>query len=75
MDEEKKGTEERSVEECFAELDKTVAKLESGEVTLDESFRLYQEGMLLLKQVSEKLDSYEKKMQILTDDGTLEDFG
>lgn len=64
-----------SVEESFAALDETVKKLESGNVTLEESFRLYQEGMKLLKEVSGRLDDYEKKMQVLTEDGVLEDFG
>ena len=65
--------EELTVEESFAALEKISARLESEDVTLEESFHLYQEGMKLLKSVHDKLDGYEKKMQILTGDGSLED--
>ncbi len=74
MSEEIKEVEELSVEESFARLDEMVRALESEDVTLEESFRLYQDGMKLLKHVGGKLDGYEKKMQILTEDGVLEDF-
>ena len=66
--------EELTVEESFAALEKISARLESEDVTREESVHLYQEGMKLLKSVHDKLDGYEKKMQILTGDGSLEDF-
>lgn len=69
MAEEKK----MSVEESFAELDRMVEKLESSDVTLEESFQIYQKGMNLLKDVSRILDGYEKKIQLLNADGTTED--
>lgn len=69
MAEEKK----MSVEESFAELDRMVEKLESSDVTLEESFQIYQKGMNLLKDVSRILDGYEKKIQLLNGDGTTED--
>ena len=56
--------EELTVEESFAALEKISARLESEDVTLEK----------LLKSVHDKLDGYEKKMQILTGDGSLEDF-
>ena len=37
--------EELTVEESFAALEKISARLESEDVTLEESFHLYQEGM------------------------------
>lgn len=63
-----------TVEESFARLDEMVKKLESDDVSLEESFELYQEGMKLLKSVHAKIEGYEKKMQLLTEDGVLEDF-
>ena len=63
-----------SVEQTFSALDDIVRQMESEDASIEDSFRLYQDGMKLLKQVSEKLDGYEKKMQILTQDGVLEDF-
>ena len=67
------GTEQLTVEESFARLDVMVKRLESEDVPLEESFRLYQEGMKLLKDVSGRIMTYEKKMQVLSGDGTLED--
>ena len=66
--------ENLSVEQSFALLDGMLKKLESEDVTLEESFQLYQDGMKLLKTVNGKLDHFEKKMQILTEDGSTEDF-
>ncbi len=58
-----------TVQECFDALDGMVEKLESEDVTLEESFRLYQEGMKLLKDVSSRIETYEKKMKILSETG------
>ena len=67
------NTEQLTVEESFEKLDAMVKRLESEDVPLDESFRLYQEGMKLLKDVSSRIMTYEKKMQVLSGDGTMED--
>ena len=63
-----------TLEETFIQLEEIIAKLEQPEVTLDDSFALYQKGMEKLKSCNTMLDEVEKKMQILTADGTLEDF-
>ena len=68
------GAEELTVEQSFARLDEMVKAMESEDATIEDSFRIYQDGMKLLKSVGEKLDGYEKKMQVLTEDGVLEDF-
>ena len=66
MAEEKK---ELTIEESFAELDEMVRKMDSEDISLEESFRLYEEGMKLLLAVGEKIDAVEKKMQALMPDG------
>ncbi|MBR3172114.1 MAG: exodeoxyribonuclease VII small subunit [Lachnospiraceae bacterium] len=66
MAEEKK---ELTIEESFAELDEMVKKMDSEDISLEESFRLYEEGMKLLLAVGEKIDAVEKKMQALMPDG------
>ena len=55
-----------SVEESFRVLEEMVRRMEDPEATLEESFRLYQQGMEILKNVNGTLDAYEKKMQILS---------
>ncbi len=66
--------EELSVEQSFEKLESMVRMLESEDVTLEDSFRIYQDGMNLLKAVNEKLDLYEKKMLVLGEDGVVEEF-
>ena len=63
-----------TIEEAFAKLDQTVSRLEKEEVALEESFRLYKEGMDLLKYCNEKIDRIEKKMLVLQEDGTDSEF-
>ena len=58
------------IEEVFQELDTIAEKLESGDTSLEDSFRLYKKGMELLKYCSDRLDTVEKKMLQITEDGT-----
>lgn len=70
MDEKK----EMTIEESFAALDDMVKKLERDKISLEESFRLYEEGMKLVKDVSGRIELVEKKMQIIAGNGETEDF-
>ena len=63
-----------TVEEAFELLDSVVEKLEDRETTLVESFALYQRGMELLKLCNGKIDTVEKKMMQVNQDGELEEF-
>ena len=65
---------EVSIEELFAKLDLTVEKLESREISLEDSFRLYAEGMEMLRQCNEKIDTVEKKMLQMSEQGELSEF-
>ena len=48
--------EEKSIEDTFGELDLLARKLEDKETPLEESFRLYRQGMELLKDLNGRLD-------------------
>ena len=52
-------------EETMAELEKTVAMLESGDATLDQSLELFEKGIKLSKQCQKMLDCAEKKVSVL----------
>lgn len=62
-------------EEAMNELEKIVEKLESGELSLDESLEAFQEGIELTKFCSNRLDEIEKKISILmeNEEGKLEE--
>ena len=66
--------EEKTLEEAFTELDGLAEKLEDRETSLEDSFRFYRQGMELLKFSSEKLDTVEKKMLQINEDGTFSEF-
>lgn len=63
-----------SLEETFEQIETIIKQLESPEVTLDDSFRLYQAGVEKLKMCNLLLDTVEKKMQVIQADGSLADF-
>lgn len=65
---------EESLEELFAKLDQVAKELESGDTSLEESFGLYQKGMKMLKLCNEKIDTVEKKVQVLEENGEIHDF-
>jgi len=68
----KKG--EITLEEAFVSLEQTIEALESREISLENSFQKYQEGMELVKQCNEKIDTVEKKMLVLNDNGETDEF-
>ncbi len=63
-----------SLEETFQELSMIIEKMQEREVTLEESFSLYEQGIRKLKLCNEKIDSVEKKMLLLNQQGELEAF-
>ena len=65
--------EDQSLEEIFSDLEQTIKEMEDGEISLEESFSLYQQGVLQLKNCGTILDEVEKKMQILGEDGKIEE--
>lgn len=74
MEQTENSGQETTIEESLKELDDIVEKLESREISLEESFTMYQKGMELLKQCSGKIDKVEKKMQKINEDGDLSEF-
>lgn len=57
---------EKSFEESVLRLEEIVRMLENGTATLDESLKLYEEGISLVRVCNEQLDRAEKKIRILT---------
>ena len=55
-------------EESLAELEKIVARLEQGDVPLEEALDVFQQGMVLSKQCKETLENAEKTLtKLMTD--------
>lgn len=69
----KKPKAPEKFEEAFTRLEEIVAKLESGDVALEESLDLYTEGMTLVKFCNQKLSVAREKIEKLS--ATDEDAG
>ena len=52
----------KSLETAFEELDALAAKMEDRDLPLEEAFKLYQEGVKLLKYCNGAIDKVEKKI-------------
>jgi exodeoxyribonuclease VII small subunit len=57
-------------EDAYARLEEIVAQLESGDLTLDETVTLYEQGQQLAQHCGDLLDSAELRVQQLDPDGT-----
>ncbi len=55
-------------EEAAVRLEEIVKLLEKGNTSLDESLKLYEEGVSLVRLCNSALDNAEKKIKILTSD-------
>jgi exodeoxyribonuclease VII small subunit len=53
-------------EKAMESLEKTVAALEGGELTLDQALKKYEEGVGLVRACQSQLTEAEKKIEVLT---------
>ena len=65
---------ETTIEQSFETLEKIITKMESGDISLDESFALYKTGMEELKNASDKIEKTKKAVMALNKDGGLDVF-
>ena len=56
---------EPSFEEALKSLEVLVARLESGDTPLEESIRLFEEGMRLSEACRKRLDEADRKIELL----------
>jgi exodeoxyribonuclease VII small subunit len=62
-----------SFEEALGELEETVAHLEAGDLTLEESLALFERGQHLSAYCNALLDKAELRVELLTADGEIVD--
>jgi len=61
--------ETQTFDASLRELEKIVKKLEEGDLPLEESLKLFENGVKLSRQCREKLDRAERRIEILLKDG------
>ncbi len=69
----KTDSKELSFEQALQKLEKTVAAIEQGQVSLEDSIKRHEEGMALIRHCRERLAEAERRIQKLqlAEDGTL----
>lgn len=65
---------ELTLEQTFERLEDTIGKLQQEDISLEECFRLYKEGMRLIQSCNDKIDSVEKEVLKLNENGELDEF-
>jgi exodeoxyribonuclease VII small subunit len=65
---------ELTLEQTFEKIEETLAKLQQEDISLEESFKLYKDGMTLVKSCNAKIDKVEKQVLKLNENGELDEF-
>ena len=55
-------------EDCLARLEQIVGRLESGNLPLEESLKIFEEGVGLARSCARYLEEAEKRIEVLTKD-------
>ena len=61
-------TMEKSFEKSLADLEKIVAKLEDGDLPLEESLELFEKGIKLSRECRSRLTNAERRIEVLMKD-------
>jgi exodeoxyribonuclease VII small subunit len=56
---------EKKFEEELADLSAIVTRIDSGELSLEESIACFERGVAIVKSLNRKLDEAEKKVEVL----------
>jgi exodeoxyribonuclease VII small subunit len=60
---------EEKFEESMKRLEEIVNSLETGDLSLEDSLKIFEEGMALVGTCSKKLEAAEKKVTLLVKEG------
>lgn len=65
---------ELTLEQMFEKLEESIQKLELEDISLEDSFKIYREGMKLIQTCNDKIDKVEKEVLKLSENGELDEF-
>lgn len=68
------ANKEFTLEQAFKELENAISKLEKEDISLEDSFKTYEEGMKLVKICNDKISKVEKEVLVLNENGELNEF-
>ena len=55
-------------------MEKSIEMLEDADISLEDSFKVYKEGMKLVQTCNSKIDKVEKEVLKLNENGELDEF-
>ncbi len=61
----KEMEENKSIEENFEELENIITKMQSDEITLENSFELYNKGLGLVQNCNSQIEKIEKQIKVI----------
>lgn len=65
---------EMTLEQAFEKIEESIEKLEQEDISLEDSFKIYREGMKLIQVCNGKIDKVEKEVLKLSENGELDEF-
>ena len=70
----KNDNQEKTIEQSFEALEEIISKMESSDISLDDSFALYKAGMEELQHANAKIEQTKKAVMAISKDGGFEVF-
>lgn len=74
MADKKKTNENLNLEESFEKLSGIVDDMEKPDISLEEAFSRYKEGLALVRSCNEMIDAVEKEVKKISDSGEITEF-
>ena len=66
--------QEMTLEQIFEQLEESISRLEQEDISLEDSFKVYRDGMKLVQVCNEKINQVEKEVLVLNENGELDEF-
>jgi len=71
---ESREEESFSLEQAFEQLEDVIERMQDNEISLEDAFLEYEQGMKLLKKCNEAIDRVEKQVLKISESGELCEF-
>lgn len=62
-----KVQKEKTIEEGFAQLSDILNKMDDSDVSLEETFELYNDGIKIVKELNDRISQVESKLNIVNE--------
>lgn len=62
-----KVQKERTIEEGFLQLNDILSKMDDSDVSLEDTFELYNDGLKIVKELNSKISTVESKLNIVNE--------